>query len=57
MRRSWWFIVLWLLSLAFAVFGAERNSSVAWSVAYLMTGIVVISYLWSWLNDQQRSPA
>ena len=50
MRRSWWFIVLWLLSLAFAVFGAERNSSVAWSVAYLMTGIVVISYLWSWLN-------
>ncbi len=50
MRRSWWFIVLWLLSLAFALLGAERNSSVAWSVAYLMTGIVVISFVWSWLN-------
>ena len=50
MRRSWWFIVLWLASLAFALFGAERNSSVAWSVAYLMTGIVVISFLWSWFN-------
>ncbi len=50
MRRSWWFIGLWLLSLAFALFGAQRNSSVAWSVAYLMTGIVVISFLWSWLN-------
>jgi uncharacterized protein (DUF58 family) len=52
MRRSWWFIALWLLSLVFALFGAERNSSVAWSVAYLMTGIVVISFLWSWLNLQ-----
>ena len=50
MRHSWWFIGLWLLSLVFALFGAERNSSVAWSVAYLMTGIVVISFLWSWLN-------
>lgn len=50
MRRSWWFIALWLLSVAFALFAAERNKGVAWSVAYLMTGIVVISYLWSWFN-------
>lgn len=50
MRRSWWFIALWLLSVAFALFAAERNKSLAWSVAYLMTGIVVISYLWSWFN-------
>lgn len=52
MRRSWWFIALWLLSVAFALFAAERNKSVAWSVAYLMTGIVIISYLWSWFNLQ-----
>lgn len=50
MRRSWWFILLWLLSLAFALFSAERNSGIAWSMAYLMTGLVVISFLWSWFN-------
>ena len=50
MRRSWWFIGLWLLSLVFALFGAQSNSSVAWSVAYLMSGIVLISYFWSWVN-------
>ena len=50
MHRSWWFILLWLISIAFALWGAERNSSVAWSVAYLLTGIVVISFLWSWFN-------
>ncbi|HRX04003.1 MAG TPA: DUF58 domain-containing protein, partial [Anaerolineae bacterium] len=50
MRRSWWFILLWLLSVAFAVFVAERNRSIAWTIAYLFTGIVVISFVWSWLN-------
>jgi len=49
MRRSWWFILLWLLSVAFAVFVAERNRSIAWTVAYLFTGIVVLSFIWSWL--------
>ena len=50
MRRSWWIIVLWLLSLAFALFVAERNRSLAFSLAYLLTGVVVLSYLWSWAN-------
>lgn len=50
MRRSWWFILLWLLSVAFAVFVAERNRTIAWTIAYLFTGIVVISFVWSWLN-------
>ena len=50
MRRSWWFVGLWLLSLIFALFFAERNRSVAFSVAYLLTAIVVISFLWSWVN-------
>ena len=50
MRRSWWFVGLWLLSLIFAFFFAERNRSVAFSVAYLLTAIVVISFLWSWMN-------
>ncbi|MFZ2488369.1 MAG: DUF58 domain-containing protein [Anaerolineae bacterium] len=50
MRRSWWLIALWLASLAFALFGAASNSGVAWSVAYLLTGMVVISFVWSWFN-------
>lgn len=50
MRRSWWFILLWLLSVAFALFVAERNRTLAWTVAYLFTGVVVISFLWSWFN-------
>ncbi|MER2600712.1 MAG: DUF58 domain-containing protein [Caldilineales bacterium] len=50
MQRSWWFIALWLLSLAFALLGARSNSSIAWSVAYLMTGLVIISFFWSWVN-------
>lgn len=50
MRRSWWLIALWLASLTFALFGAASNSGVAWSVAYLLTGMVVISFVWSWFN-------
>jgi uncharacterized protein (DUF58 family) len=50
MRRSWWFIGLWLLSVVFALFVAERNRSIAFTIAYLMTALVVLSYLWSWAN-------
>lgn len=50
MRRSWWLIALWLASLGFALFGAASNSGMAWSVAYLLTGMVIISLTWSWLN-------
>lgn len=50
MRRSWWFVGLWLLSVVFALFFAERNRSVAFSLAYLLTAIVVLSFLWSWVN-------
>ena len=50
MRRSWWFILLWLLSVAFAALFAERNRTIVWTIAYLFTGVVVISFLWSWLN-------
>ena len=50
MRTSWWFIGLWLFSVAFALFAAERNESIAWSIAYMLTGIVVVSFLWSWFN-------
>ena len=50
MRRSWWIILLWLLSLAFALGMAERNRGMAFSFAYLMTAIVVLSFVWSWAN-------
>lgn len=50
MRRSWWIVLLWLSSLIFAFFLAERNRSLAFSLAYLLTGIVVISFVWSWAN-------
>ncbi|MEA3335985.1 MAG: DUF58 domain-containing protein [Chloroflexota bacterium] len=50
MRRSWWIIALWLLSILFALFVAERNRSIAFTIAYLLTAIVVLSYLWAWTN-------
>lgn len=50
MRRSWWIIILWLGSLAFALFIAQRNRSLAFNIAYLLTAIVVLTYLWSWAN-------
>lgn len=53
MRRSWWIIALWLLSLGFALFVAERNRSLAFTLTYLLTAIIVISFLWSWLNVRQ----
>jgi uncharacterized protein (DUF58 family) len=50
MRRSWWILLLWLLSVTFALFLAERNRSLAFTVTYLLTAIIVISFLWSWAN-------
>lgn len=50
MRRSWWIFLLWLISVVFALFVAERNRSLAFSIVYLLTAIIVISFLWSWSN-------
>lgn len=50
MRRSWWILLLWLGSLLFALFVAERNRSLAFTVVYLLTAIIVLSLIWSWFN-------
>ncbi|MCS6844965.1 MAG: DUF58 domain-containing protein [Caldilineales bacterium] len=50
MRRSWWILLLWLASVVFAVFVAERNRTLAFSIVYLLTAIIVFTFLWSWAN-------
>ncbi|MCD6290800.1 MAG: DUF58 domain-containing protein [Anaerolineae bacterium] len=45
MRRSWGVI---LLGVAAWIFALNTGRSIAYTVAYLMTAVVVVSFLWAW---------
>jgi len=47
MRRYWGIVVVLLLSWAFAL---QTGRPLAYSLAYLVTAVVVLSFLWAWAN-------
>ncbi len=47
MRRAWPAIGLWVLSLIFAL---NTGRDLAYNTFYLLTSVIVLSYLWAWSN-------
>jgi len=47
MRRIWGILLFWLLSWAFAL---QTGRPLAYNLAYLVTAVIILSYLWAWAN-------
>jgi len=47
MRRFWGILFILLLSWAFAL---QTGRPLAYNLAYLVTAVIVLSYLWAWAN-------
>lgn len=49
MRRSWAVFLLWIVT---AVFAFASSRSLAFNLWYFVTGVIVVSFLWAWLNQR-----
>ncbi|MBC8449432.1 MAG: DUF58 domain-containing protein [Chloroflexi bacterium] len=47
MRRIWGILLILILSWAFAL---QTGRPLAYNLAYLVTAVIVLSYLWAWAN-------
>ena len=47
MRRIWGILLILLLAWAFAL---QTGRPLAYNLAYLVTAVIVLSYLWAWAN-------
>jgi len=47
MRRIWGILLIWLMSWVFAL---QTGRSLAYNLAYLVTAVIVLSYLWARAN-------
>lgn len=49
MRRSWAIFLLWI---ATAVFALASGRTLAYNLWYFVTGVIVVSLFWAWLNQR-----
>jgi uncharacterized protein (DUF58 family) len=47
LRRAWPLLGVWALSLVFAL---QTGRDLAYNVFYLLSAVIVLSYLWAWAN-------
>ncbi|MCC7352550.1 MAG: DUF58 domain-containing protein [Anaerolineae bacterium] len=47
MRRAWPILVVWSISLVFAL---QTGRDLAYNVFYLLSAVIALSYLWAWAN-------
>lgn len=52
MRRSWAIFLLWVVT---AVFAFASGRTLAFNLWYFVTGVIVVSLLWAWLNQRGLS--
>ncbi len=52
MRRSWAIFLLWIVT---AVFALASGRMLAFNLWYFVTGVIVVSLLWAWLNQRGLS--
>lgn len=50
LERSWVVILLWLASLVTALAVPPGQKDIFFTLVYLFGGLLIISYLWAWLN-------